>query len=190
MKPGLTHKQWWLAAVLLATLAATAATWWHERAVGSPDIEVVTGTERPARSVSNLLARVMPLSAGRKLTDPAIDIFSVSKLSVPSADIAASRQPVVTPPPVILPPPPPVEAAPLPPPKPAVPPLPFLFIGKLGDETGQFIVFVSVRGRNYAVKTGDTLIHQYRVDDIRPPTMTVTYLPMNIQQTMSIGEPN
>lgn len=190
MNPGLTRRQWGLAAVLLATLGATAATWWQEHAAVATGIEVATAPERPAAGTPQPQVPVAPPPAGRNLTDPAADIFAVPKPSAPPPDVAAAGKPVVTAPPVVLPPPPPVQAAPMPPPKPAAPPLPFLFIGKLGDEAGQYTVFVSARGRNYAVKTGDTVMQQYRVDEIRPPSMTLTYLPMNIQQTMSIGEPN
>lgn len=85
----------------------------------------------------------------------------------------------------VLPPPPP----PLPPPPPAAPPLPFTYMGKLlqGD---QWAVFLTAPDRNYMVKPGDVIEDTYRVEEVRAPMMTLTYLPLNMKQTLYIGEAN
>jgi hypothetical protein len=41
--------------------------------------------------------------------------------------------------------------------------------------------------RILVVKTLDTIDNQYRVDEIRPPMMTVTYLPLQRKQMVAIG---
>jgi hypothetical protein len=83
-----------------------------------------------------------------------------------------------------VPPPPP---KPEPPPPPSPPPLSFVFIGKMlaGD---QLTVFLNWQNRSLTVKTGDKIDDIYRVDEIRPPQMTLTYLPLDMQQTLYIGE--
>ena len=73
------------------------------------------------------------------------------------------------------------------PPPPEPPPLPFTYIGKLlqGDRTA---VFLTTPDRNYMVKPGDVIENTYRVEKVRAPTMTLTYLPLNMKQTLYIGE--
>ena len=84
-------------------------------------------------------------------------------------------------------PPPPPPPAPPPPPEP--PPLPFTYMGKLlqGDRSA---VFLTTPDRNYMVKSGDVIENTYRVEEIRVPMMTLTYLPLNMKQTLYIGEAN
>ena len=84
-------------------------------------------------------------------------------------------------------PPPPPKAGP--PPPPAPPPLPFTYMGKL-QEDGRLTVFLTQQDRNYAVKTGDTLDGVYRVDSVEAQRVVFTYLPLNMQQTLSIGGVN
>lgn len=82
------------------------------------------------------------------------------------------------------PPPPPPPAAP--PPKPTAPPLPFTVLGKkLEDGTWQ--VFLGQQDRTYIVRARDMIGSDYRVDTIAPPSVVMTYLPLNQQQTLSIG---
>lgn len=79
-----------------------------------------------------------------------------------------------------------VLAPPLPPPMPALPP--FKFIGKLyGDD--EYIVFLNYNGKNIAVKNGEVLFDRYKVEEIKPPTMTLLNLPLSSKETISIGEP-
>lgn len=70
--------------------------------------------------------------------------------------------------------------------KPAPPPLPFAYLGKMLDD-GQATVFLTHQDRNLAVRTGDVINGTYRVDEINPPTMTFTYLPLNMPQQLEIG---
>lgn len=84
-------------------------------------------------------------------------------------------------------PPPPPKAGPRP--LPAPPPLPFTYMGKLQEE-GRLTVFLTKQDRNYAVKAGDTLDGAYRVDSVEAQRVVFTYLPLNMQQTLSIGGVN
>ena len=85
-----------------------------------------------------------------------------------------------------VPPPPPPPAPPSPP---APPPLPFTYLGKL-LEGERSVVFLTNLDRNYTVKSGDVIENTYRVEEIRVPMMTLTYMPLNMKQTLYIGEAN
>ncbi|MBI5751138.1 MAG: hypothetical protein HZA59_03190 [Hydrogenophilales bacterium] len=85
-----------------------------------------------------------------------------------------------------VPPPPP---KPVPPPPPAPPPLPFIYMGKLLEED-KLTVFLTKQDRHYAVKAGDTLDGAYRVESVNAQQMILTYLPLNMQQTLTLGGAN
>jgi hypothetical protein len=73
---------------------------------------------------------------------------------------------------------------------PAAPPLPFVYTGKLAEEGEKAVIVLTRENRSYTVSEGDVLDNTYRVDEISAPVMTLTYLPLNIKQTIRIGEPN
>ena len=66
------------------------------------------------------------------------------------------------------------------------PPLPFKVVGKKSED-GAWHVFLAKEDRIFIVKAGDTLDNAYRVEAIKPPVMTLTYVPLNQQQTLAIG---
>ncbi len=84
------------------------------------------------------------------------------------------------------PPPPPSAAKPPPPPPPSAPPFPYTVFGKKLED-GVWQVFLRSDQRILIVKTLDTIDNAYRIDEIRPPVMTLTYLPLQQTQTLSIG---
>lgn len=84
------------------------------------------------------------------------------------------------------PPPPPPPPAP-PPPKPSAPPLPFTVLGKKLDEAG-WQVFLARQDRTYIVHVDDVIDGTYRVDSIKPPNITLLYIPLSERQSMAIGE--
>ena len=80
---------------------------------------------------------------------------------------------------------------PPPPPKPIVQPpapptFPYTVIGKKLED-GAWQVFLRRDDQILVVKTLDTIDNAYRVEEIRPPVMTLTYLPLQSRQTFSIG---
>jgi hypothetical protein len=83
------------------------------------------------------------------------------------------------------PPPPPAPPEP-PPPAPVAPPLPFTVIGKSLEE-GAWEVYLAKGERTYVVRNMDVVDGSYRVDSIRPPLMTLTYLPLGQVQQLNIG---
>jgi hypothetical protein len=87
------------------------------------------------------------------------------------------------------PPPPPPEAPsgpPPPPPAPTAPPLPFTVLGK-GVADGAWEVYLARPDRTYVARVGTVIDGMYRIDTIAPPTLTVTYLPLNQVQQLNIG---
>jgi len=86
-----------------------------------------------------------------------------------------------TPPP---PPAPPAEATQ--PTPPSAPPLPFTYIGKSLQE-GRWEIYLARGERTYLVQEAAVIDGAYRVDAIRPPLLTLTYLPLNQVQQLNIG---
>lgn len=84
------------------------------------------------------------------------------------------------------PPPPPPESRNQAPPPPTAPPLPFQFLGKAAAD-GQWEVYLGRGEQTFVVRKGTQIDGAYRVDNIAPPTLTITYLPMNQVQQLHIG---
>lgn len=80
-------------------------------------------------------------------------------------------------------------AAPQAPPPPTAPGLPFTYFGKMTYEGG-VAVLLTYQDRNLAVRAGEVIDGTYRIDSIQGPVLTITYLPLDTQQTMHIGEQN
>jgi hypothetical protein len=97
------------------------------------------------------------------------------------------------------PPPPPVKmVAPPPPPPPMAPRFPHTWIGRINDETVSAEATPSQPARaiqravlagavaNWVVKEGDVIEGQWRVDRIQDRTMSLTFLPLQQSQTVSM----
>jgi hypothetical protein len=84
--------------------------------------------------------------------------------------------------PPALPPP-----KPAPPPPPMAPPLPFTYIGKK-LEGSRWEVYVTHGEQVHIVHENAIVENIYHIDSIKPPTMTLTYLPLQQVQTLTIGE--
>lgn len=84
------------------------------------------------------------------------------------------------------PPPPPSNEPPPPPPPPSAPPLPFTYLGK-SLQDGTWEIYLARGERTYLVRDGITIDGTYRVDAIRPPVLTLTYLPLGQAQQLNIG---
>jgi len=163
--------------VLLGTaLAATliAVAWEHEQTQDGAAPEVVaplkhnTARTTDARDNVHLALDMLHRSGDAKLAKIK-DAFQVQSWYVP--------------------PPSPSALPAVPPPPPAPPPLPFTYMGQLLDN-GKLTVFLTRQDQNYAVKPGDTLDGTYRVDSIEQQRVVFTYLPLNQQQSLAIGNVN
>ena len=74
------------------------------------------------------------------------------------------------------------------PPPPQAPPLPFAFMGKLVDD-GNVIAFLVKDDRNYVVRRGDLIDGTYRVEEISEVSLTFSYLPLDLRQSLALGDP-
>lgn len=85
------------------------------------------------------------------------------------------------------PPPPPSSLPPPPPPRPTAPPLPFSYLGRYQES--QSLIIMLVRGdRVFTVSAGDVIENTYRVEGLVDGRVELTYLPLNIRQTIDTGE--
>lgn len=80
------------------------------------------------------------------------------------------------------PPPPPPSPAP----PPTAPPLPFTYLGKKIQD-GVWEAYLARGEHTYIAREQTVIDNAYRVDSIRPPTLSLTYLPLNQAQTIFIG---
>lgn len=137
-------------------------------------ISTVPGASASASSVASAVERDASLSVANR------------DRSIPSAvgDLFASLN-------WAPPPPPPAPAAPpAPPPRPAAPvtpPLPFTFVGMLERGAARPEAFLAKGEALLVVSAGDLLDNNtYRVDTLTANEIVMTYLPLNIQQTLSV----
>ena len=85
------------------------------------------------------------------------------------------------------PPPPPPPRKPPPPPPPTAPPLPYSYLGRYVEDGKQVILLVR-NERIYTVSEGEVIENTYRVERLSRGWLELTYLPLNIKQTLSTGE--
>lgn len=88
-----------------------------------------------------------------------------------------------------VPPPPPPPVKPPPPPPPAAPPMPFTYLGLYEEAMGKVIMLVK-GDQVYTVSVGDVIENTYRVDLVERSRVEMTYLPLNIKQSISTGNPS
>ncbi|MDQ1815217.1 hypothetical protein RBA41_18110 [Massilia sp. CCM 9210] len=151
----------------------------------SPDSGVTEAVERSAPKASSVRANAVVSAAP---AEPAILRLVARDTLIGDDDDAFGANTVfgsqnLNPPP----PPPPVDnTPPPPPPPPSAPPLPFVYIGKAVGE-GAWEVFLARGDKTYIVRNKMVIDGIYRVDAIAPPTLTLTYLPLNQVQQLNIG---
>ena len=86
----------------------------------------------------------------------------------------------------VPPPPPPVPDKPPPPPPPSAPPLPFIFMGQYSDDQRHQIILA--RGDRVVTATvGEDIDKNYRLEALHNGVLTFVYLPLDIRQTLNIG---
>lgn len=193
---GIGKRQVILAITLLLTLAATAYVWYNEHSVQNNAIAIPATRNliqpKPSKVTETPAKQTVQKTQQRAPGEVSKDIFAVKKANAAEPKSAEAQAPVAPqnlPKLEALPTLPTLPPLPSPPPTPTAPPLPFKYIGKLGDN-GHYTVFISAQNKNYTAQVGDTIIQAYRVDEIKPPVMMLTYLPTNTKQTMQIGETN
>lgn len=162
------QRQWFLGLALALTLTAVATMENQEEV----DSEVV----QPKHLKSNSLQKDKPAS-NAQVGEWTLAKLNRQRLPENERNMFASKS-------WFVPSPPPKAAVP------TAPPLPFVYIGKLAEEGQKVIIILSKQNRSYQVREGDVLDNIYRVDEVRPPVLTLTYLPLDIKQTIPIGVSN
>ena len=137
-------------------------------------LDVRSSANRPARSVTvDDTQSQLPALQPRD--------FTLGSLG----DLFKSKSWFVPPPPPKLAPPTPTK--PEPPPVPTAPPLPYAYLGTYQEPGGKLAIYLTRLGKIYLVSSGDTLENLYHIDDIQDGSLNMTYLPLNIKQTLRIG---
>ena len=85
------------------------------------------------------------------------------------------------------PPPPPAPVVVVAPPPPTAPPMPFTVMGSYTRPGDATVYFLTRGDRVFDVHVGDTIDNTYSVDGAANGVLTLTYKPLNIQQTLPIG---
>jgi hypothetical protein len=88
---------------------------------------------------------------------------------------------------VAPPPPPPAPVVVVAPPPPTAPPLPFTAMGSYARPGDAKVYFLTRGDRVFDVHIGDTIDNTYSVDGEANGQLTLTYKPLNIQQTLPLG---
>ena len=168
MKLTIKQRRLFLGVALALTVAAVAATEGideSDSAVVQPDQVKTRHLQQKGRTESESSGNVSLARLNRQLLPEDVK------------DMFAGKSWYVAPPPPKLAPP-------------SAPPLPFVYLGKLAEEGEKVVILLTKQNRSYAVREGDVLDNMYRVDEVRAPVMILTYLPLNIKQTIQIGESN
>ena len=68
------------------------------------------------------------------------------------------------------------------------PPLRFQYLGKI-IHNNEMKIILSQSGEKVVVKLGEKIDDQYRIDAIDNEAITLTYLPLNVEQTLILNDP-
>ncbi|MDP1928216.1 MAG: hypothetical protein Q8K62_06855 [Thiobacillus sp.] len=168
----------WRQRILFASLAVTIALSVASEKEGAISAKPVSPLPTPLPRATKQLAQTLPR----------IELERLQRQDAPAAtDPAASHAframswYVPPPPPPRMPPP-----KPLPPPPPTAPPMPFSFMG-LYEEDGVQVILLIKGDRIYTVSEGEVIDSIYRVERLNGGQLEVTYLPLNIKQSISAG---
>jgi hypothetical protein len=171
-----------LAVALTATLGAT---WWAAR-VPEPAASApprTTPAPAPLAAAHGADDATPPVGASAA-APPALTSDRFTRLPLaeqPAPGVTLAWGPPPPPPPPVLP----KGYKPPPPPPPPPPPLPFTSIGKLEDGAAT-TAFLLAADRTYAVRTGDTIDNNYRVEEVTPQRIVLLYLPLKVRQELSL----
>jgi hypothetical protein len=166
---------WWTGLGVAFTAVVMAATSAEE---GTPK------TPRPAAQVQGKAASYSPVRA-QQAQPEAVQVVELDRLRRPHATTDVGNAFGTTS--WYVPPPPPPPPPPAPPPVPTAPPLPFTYLGRYEEAPTRLAILVNGE-RMYTVAAGDVIEGTYRIERVTPGMVELTYLPLNIKQTLGTGE--
>lgn len=180
------HRHWLLGLSLALTLAATVQV--SQDDPESALIELATPDRTPAPASAAPPSNPLPalalprLNPAGQTAPPVSDLFARQQWLVtpPAPRPMAMTRPINSPPPVIA-------AAPMPM-APSAPPLPFRYMGKVryGDQHWRY--FLVHGNRVLTVKDGDIVDNTYQIEGVVDNRLMITYLPLALKQSLTIGE--
>ncbi|UXY15216.1 hypothetical protein N8I74_18185 [Chitiniphilus purpureus] len=156
-----------LALLLIALAGATALTWWSGRTDEAPALAVVRRNVAPAAP-----AAATPPGKALAVLQPR------GRLDGGNPFRSAGWEPTPAPA-TLLPPPAPPQA----------PPLPFRLLGRYVDGERQSF-FLQYGERNVVATVGDVIDETYRLVSFEQGVLNFNYLPLDIDQTLAVGEQN
>lgn len=176
--------------LLIALTVTVGLTAWIKMQPKPDDDTDLTAPSRPRKTATvdaGRLAPLPPAAGSHPAADwqlqhngaptPEVDLFAASEVAPP-----APAQPAVAEqlkPQKLEPPPPP--------PPPTAPPLPLRYLGRMID--GQVAqLFVSLNGDSMALKPGDIVAGNYRLESINDRNAVFTYIPLNQTQNLVFGD--
>jgi len=170
-------------ALIIAATAVLVVTAPSDPDEGAANAATVTrGNSREAVSLSATADGQTSLGAGRVELERLTRLEKKRRERLNASDAFNTTSWYVPPPPpkYVAPPPPPVVI-------PTAPPLPFTYLGRYGDATSR-IVILSRGDRVYTVAAGEVIDNMYRVDQVTGRMVGLTYLPLNILQSLPAGD--
>lgn len=170
---------------LLLGAALVVAAWLALIADKTPESRLVEPVLRAHRATGRGAARVVPETA--VMVPDAIDVLTLvprqqligGAHSAGVAGLFGSQNWEPPAAPVVL-------VKPQPPAPPVAPLLPYSFLGKQLED-GVWQVFLGRGEQTFIVREQSIIEGLYRVDAIRPPQLSLTYLPLKQAQTLTIG---
>jgi len=73
---------------------------------------------------------------------------------------------------------------------PSAPSLPFNYMGRIQEEGGPVVVFLTQDSKAYAVRVGEAVDESYRLESVSPTQLVLVYLPLNTKQTLNVNAPD
>jgi len=159
---------------------------WTLLALALPVILAAAGADRGVGENAAIVAEVARSVKSRADVSRSADVANLKLPQLRREETAAAAGNAFESKSWYVAPPPPPPALPSPPPVPTAPPLPFSYLGRYED-AGKPIIFLSRGDRVLSVTAGEVIEGTYRVDGISGSTLAMTYLPLNVRQTLDIG---
>jgi hypothetical protein len=183
----MTLKRWhWIAIVLVtAGLVIMAPSDEGEAAKKGGRADKSSPSASPRVVTSTTADRQPGIEGGRVELELLSKLEMLHSQSARVSDVFNQTTWYVAPPPTpesLEPPPPPP-----PPPAPVAPQLPFTYLGRYGDSDTRTVI-LSKGDKVYTVTAGETIENTYRIEKFSPGVVNLTYLPLNIVQSLRTGE--
>lgn len=160
----------WIWVALLMTIALTVWTLMQDDAadlglVVKPSRTIVQGKQsaKVTQKSSNRIVDWEKLKRREKVNP--IDLFSAT-------DWSRKRKKLLKPKVVGAPPP-------------SAPPVPFTYMGRMDDGPNGDVVYLADHEKSYSVAIGDKVGPFWRLDNAEGDQLLLTYLPLNLTQTLS-----